>query len=282
MKHIGIIDYYLSEWHANNYPAWLKDAASRLGLDFDIRYAYGELDISPVDGISNGAWCEKNGIEQLSGIGEVCEKSDAIIILAPSNPEKHLPYAREVLPYGKPTFIDKTFTENLAEAAEIFALAEKHHTPVFSSSALRFAEELADIKAPSALIITGGGGNFEEYAVHQLEMAVSLMQKECISACTDKRQGQKICRLDYTDGSVVTLIYAPALPFTICAEQDGRSLYRQIKSDFFMHEMEEILRFFDCGKPCFDKAQTLDAMRLRDALLLSDKTGEKVILGGKI
>ena len=24
MKTIGFIDYYLDEWHANNYPAWIR------------------------------------------------------------------------------------------------------------------------------------------------------------------------------------------------------------------------------------------------------------------
>ena len=26
MKKIGFIDYYLDEWHANNYPQFIKDA----------------------------------------------------------------------------------------------------------------------------------------------------------------------------------------------------------------------------------------------------------------
>ena len=27
MKTVGFIDYYLDEYHANNYPQWLKDAS---------------------------------------------------------------------------------------------------------------------------------------------------------------------------------------------------------------------------------------------------------------
>ena len=27
MKKIGFIDYYLDEWHANNYPGFFKEAA---------------------------------------------------------------------------------------------------------------------------------------------------------------------------------------------------------------------------------------------------------------
>ena len=31
MIKVGFIDYYLDEWHANNYPAWIKAAAEKLG-----------------------------------------------------------------------------------------------------------------------------------------------------------------------------------------------------------------------------------------------------------
>lgn len=29
MKKIGFIDYYLSEWHANNYPIWIKEICEK-------------------------------------------------------------------------------------------------------------------------------------------------------------------------------------------------------------------------------------------------------------
>ena len=32
MKIIGFVDYYLSEWHANNYVGWLKEASEKLGI----------------------------------------------------------------------------------------------------------------------------------------------------------------------------------------------------------------------------------------------------------
>ena len=61
MKKIGFVDYYISEWHANNYPTWMKNACEKLGLDFEVAYAWAEIDKSPVDGVTTDEWCEKNG-----------------------------------------------------------------------------------------------------------------------------------------------------------------------------------------------------------------------------
>ena len=76
MKKIGFIDYYISEWHADNYPAWIKAASERLGLDYEVKYAYAKRDISPVSGLSTDEWCEKFGVEKCDTIEEITEKSD--------------------------------------------------------------------------------------------------------------------------------------------------------------------------------------------------------------
>ena len=49
MKKIGFVDYYISEWHANNYPAWIKEACQKKGLDFEVKYVWAEEYVSPVD-----------------------------------------------------------------------------------------------------------------------------------------------------------------------------------------------------------------------------------------
>lgn len=38
MKTVGIIDYYINEWHADNYPAWLEEANRELGTDYQVKY----------------------------------------------------------------------------------------------------------------------------------------------------------------------------------------------------------------------------------------------------
>lgn len=72
MLKIGFIDYYLDEWHANNYPAWIKEQS---GGEMEVAYAYGHID-SPIGGMTTNAWCEKYGIQRCATIEELIEKSD--------------------------------------------------------------------------------------------------------------------------------------------------------------------------------------------------------------
>ena len=120
MIKIGFIDYFLSEWHANNYPAWIKET----GKDFEVAYAWAEKNVSPYDGVTTDQWCKTMGVQRCGSIAEVCEKSDVIVILSPDDPVNHLPYAKIVFPYGKPTYIDKPFAHTREDAEEMLALAE--------------------------------------------------------------------------------------------------------------------------------------------------------------
>ena len=116
MKTIGFIDYYLSEWHANNYPAWIKEQSDKMGEEIAVKYAWAELEKSPLDGITTEEWCDKFGVFKCETIAELCEKADYILILAPSDPEKHLGYAKEALKFRKRTYIDKTFAPDYKTA----------------------------------------------------------------------------------------------------------------------------------------------------------------------
>ena len=271
MKSIGFVDFYLDEWHANNYPAWIEAANKTLGTDYRVAYAWAEKE----SGIGTAAWCEKFGATPCTTIEELCEKSDAIIILAPSDPDKHLEYARRVFPCGKRVYVDKTFAPNYGEASEIFELSKKYNTPFFSTSALRYATELDEISDVRHLMITGGGGNLEEYIIHQAEMAVKLTGIRPLSASVSAQGKQRVIAVtgQAKDGQPigVTFLFAPALPFSVCAEtSDGKSVYRAIKSEFFSALLTYILRFFENGVPPFDPQETLAVMALRDAILAAN------------
>ncbi len=267
MISIGFVDYYLSEWHANNYPAWIAEAAAASGEEYKIAYAWAELDVSPVDGVSTDEWCARFGAQKCDTLEELCEKSDVIVILAPSNPETHLGYAKTVLKYGKRTYIDKTFAPDLNTAIEIFDIARRHHTPFFSTSALRYADELDPVPTPHVMTVTGGGSNLPEYAIHLAEMVVKKMGIGVEKVTAEPRGDQWFFTINYDNGRIATIIYAPKLPYTIYMSSPEKQEWKQVKSAFFGGLISDMLNFFQSGAISFDVAETLEVARLRDMML---------------
>ena len=77
MIKIGFIDYFLDEWHANNYPKFIKQ---KFGDEFKVAYAYAEID--KPNGKTTDEWCKEFDVERCNTIAEVVEKSDCIIVLS--------------------------------------------------------------------------------------------------------------------------------------------------------------------------------------------------------
>ena len=276
MKKIGFVDYYISEWHANNYPAWIAKACEENGLDYKVAYAWAEEDVSPFDSRTTDEWCRDFDVEKCHSIAELCEKSDVIIVLAPSNPEKHLAYTSEVFKFGKRTYVDKTFAPDLKTAAEMFGIAKKYATPFFTSSALRYATELENIDTGKGIATTGGGSNFPEYAIHQVEMLVKLMGK-ADKVCANDKEGKTVLDVLYTDGRRAKMTYSPELAFTV-SSLDSEDV-TNVQSHFFVGLISDVLRFFESGVTSFDSEETLEVMRLREASLRAvERMGEWISL----
>lgn len=272
MKTIGVIDYYISEWHANNYPKWLAQVAQEGGSEYKIAYAWAEVDKSPVTGVTTDEWCREYGAERCATIEEVCEKADVLMILAPDHCHKHLEYARRVFPCRKPVYVDKTFASSYEDAQAIFALAEQYGTNFFSSSALRYAAELQEFSDVQNAVVTGTVGIFPEYLVHQTEMAVKLLKSPALRVRVDGSGRQWVCRVEAEGNKTATLLCVRSMPYGVtCEDSQGNSKHRTIVSEFFPGLLADIVRFFDTGEVSFDVAETLEVMRIRDAILRGEE-----------
>lgn len=206
---IGFIDYFLDEWHSNNYPTWIKEFSNG---EMEVAYAYGQI-ASPHSGMTSARWCEEHGVTLCETIAEVVEKSDALVVLSPDNCEMHEELCQLPLRSGKPTFIDKTFTPDLATAKRLFALADEHGTPCYSTSSLRYAEEYADVKTDDiASICCWGSGVIDGYAVHMLEPMVMLMKTPAKRVLYSGTEGWYQVTVEFADGRFGS--FAGWLPWT--------------------------------------------------------------------
>ena len=273
MKKIGFVDYYLSEWDANDYPARIARINEALGLDYKLAYAWAEEYVSPEDGKNTDQWCECHGVERCQTLEELCEKSDVIVVLSPDNPEKHLGYAEVVLSYGKRTYIDKTFAPDTKTARQIFALGEQYGTPFFSSSALRYATELDAYEGCRQMITCGAGNDFSAYAIHQIEMVVKKLGVGAEKLRAEKFGAQIYLHVAYPDDRTATMIFARSLPFAVYMA-DGvpggvRPVRSKVTSPFFDGLIGDILRFFETGECSFDPTDTVEVMKIREGAMLA-------------
>ncbi|MBQ7960338.1 MAG: hypothetical protein IJ285_03885 [Clostridia bacterium] len=264
MKKIGFIDYYLDEWHANNYPDFIK----KLSDDrYEVCYAYGKID-SPIGGMTNEEWSKKHNIPLLDSIEEVIEKSDLLIVLSPDNPEMHEELTDLPLKSGKLVYVDKTFAPDKETAIRIFKNAEEHNTPCFSSSALRFVTELKDVdKSKIYKIYSEGPGTYEMYSIHQIEPIVMLMDcpAKRVMGLGDPEHPSLI--IEFEDGRFVQMHQGFETPFKISLTNEDDNIITDypIKSDYFNLFLSALVEFFDTGIAPVSHQQTIEVIAIREA-----------------
>ena len=267
MKKVGFIDYYLNEWHADNYPTWLKEASNG---EYQVQYCWGEIDCPRVGGLTNAEWAEKNGIVLCSSQEEVIEKSDVLVVLAPDNPETHERLCRLPLMSGKRTYVDKTFAPDSETAKRIFEIAEQHNTPCITTSALRFADEYRDLDINKITgIASVGSGDFDIYCIHQIEPIVMLLgtNVEWIQAVSVGNLNTFL--LQYYNGVTVSIsCINPGSPFQMSFNfSDNTSKMMTVESDIFKNMMLALVHFFETGEEIVPHEETLAVMRIREKIV---------------
>lgn len=170
---IGFVDYQLNNFHADTYLKLLRGDLADLGF---VVTGCTALDVEP-----SQKWARANDVPWFDTVAALDEHVDFYVVLAPSNPELHLPLCESVFPAGKATYVDKTFAPDLATAQAIFDLAATHGVTMQTTSALRYTDVQKYVTDAGGsdnilhMVTWGGGSSFDEYAIHPVEMVVSCM-----------------------------------------------------------------------------------------------------------
>lgn len=268
MKKIGFIDYYIDEWHANNYPQWIRE--SPLGSEFEVALAWEEM--TPAGRIPLDEWCKREGVGMATSIEQVVAECDALVVLSPDNAERHEDLADLPLRSGKPVYIDKPIAPSLAAAKRLFDKATAHGTPMMSSSALRFGSEIdGALKGPLAgqkvhYVATEGPGVWHVYSIHQIEMLVMALGTGATHVLQNGDFAAKQMLVRYPDDRRASVTLAPGLDFRVHAvygEEQAVTLAGM--GDFFTRFIGDMLEFFKSGVPKIDQRETLEIAALIEA-----------------
>ena len=264
-KRIAFVDHHLDNFHANTYVKAIRETLKDRGYTVSGCFAPNDPDAK--------SWSTKHNVALFTDAEELNKATDFYCILAPSAPETHLDLSRRILPFGKTTYIDKTFAPDLATAHLIFELADQHRTKIQTSSALRYTDvqqKLNEVGKDKLrhMIAWGSGSSFKEYAIHPVEMVVSCMGPDCTSLM---RRGageysQLLLNFSNERTAVANVYTAGHTPFAAAITTTQSTQYIPVNNaTLFTNMAAAILDFFDRNEPQVDRSQTLTIRKILDA-----------------
>ncbi len=216
-------------------------------------------------------------------IPTLCRNVDAVL-LESIDGRVHLKQARQIIAAHKIVFIDKPLSDSLQDAREIARLAKEANVTWFSSSSLRYADWVQALQSKDNLgVATWGPGPQEPhqkldlswYAVHPIEILYTLMGAGC----------QEVSRTSSTEADVVTGKWQDGRIGTVRAIRPysdyGAVVFRAktieqspAKAQFsYKLLVQQIVRFFQTGKPPVPNEETLEMFNFMEAAQRSKANG---------
>lgn len=224
------------------------------------------------------------GVEIVGSIDELLNIVD-VIMLESVDGRRHFEEALPVLRSGKRMFIDKPFAASLTDGLAIYEAAKKYQAPIFHASSLRYMEGVDEVKCGKIGRIIGAdtyGDCYIEpnhpdlfyYCIHGIELLYGIMGTGCrrvvrahlentdmvVGAWGDDRIGS------YRGNRMGTKEYGA----TIFGE-NGIEIIN--KSQGYRGLWQNVIDFFETGKPPVDPAETIELLAFMEAGEESKKRG---------
>ena len=228
---------------------------------------------------------EKYKVEIVPSIESLCGKVDAILLESVDG-RKHLEQAKAAVKCGKPMFIDKPLAATYPDALAIAKAAKAANVKWFSSSSLRWAEQMTTMKSPAnKSVVVWGPGPIDKshyldlswYAIHPVEMLYALMGPGCeevtrISSDNDVVVGK------WKDGRVGTVqVLRPFGDYGAVAYAEKKVVESGKIKVGYVPMLREIIKFFQTGVAPVNEDETLEMFAFMDAAQKSKEQGGRPV-----
>ena len=282
-SHVPAFTKLLNDPTAPDHVAGARVVAAYKGGSKDI-----EESTSRVDGFAE-TLRTKYGVEIVDSIPALLSKVDAVLVSSLDG-RVHLEQARPAIAAHKPLFIDKPLAATLEDAREIARLARDAGVPWFSSSSLRFGAIGAMGRQTGAnAVTTWGPGPLEAhhylelawYAIHPIEVLYTLMGPGCESVARISGKDLDTVVGRWKDGRIGTVNAArPYSDYGALIFQGRNVVENHPKAGpatDYHPLVEEIVKFFQTGKPPVPNEETLEIFAFLDAAQRSKEQGGKPV-----
>jgi len=253
-------------------------------------YPHGSRDIkASVDRIPEYTKAvEKYGVEIVGSIDDLLQKVD-VVLLVTNDGRIHLEQVIPVFKAKKPVYIDKPMTASLKDAIKIFELGKEYNVPVFSSSALRYVNNLQEIvKGKFGKVLgadTYSPAPIEKthpdlfwYGIHGVEILFAAMGTGCKEVVRIHTNGTDYVVGTWDDGRIGSVrgtrtgqhIYGG----TVYTEKGAVVVDPH---EGYTNLLTVIIEFFKTGNSPINPNETLEIMAFMEAADLSRKKRGKAV-----
>ncbi len=261
---------------ANAYPVRVVAAVPQSSADI-------ESSVSRIDGYV-ATLRDEYGVKMFDSIEAMLPEVDVVMVESVDG-RKHLAQATPGILAGKPTFIDKPVAATLEDALAIFALAEKHGTPLWSSSNLRYHAGVTKAAAADvgevAAVVSYGPASLEEhhldlawYGIHPTEALFTVMGTGCERVSRTHTEGTDVVTGIWSGGKVGTLLGLRAAKAAYGVKVFGsKAVIEESAGGAYPELMAEMVKFFQTGEPPVAAAETLEIFTFMAAADESKRRG---------
>jgi hypothetical protein len=292
MVRVGLVDFDTS--HVVEFTKRLN----QIDIDED-QHVPGARVVAGVPGTSKlspepipqyTAQLKKYGVELLESPDRLFGKVDAVMIESVDG-SVHWDRAKPFLERGLPTFVDKPFACTLVDARAMVDLAARTHAPIFSSSSLRYAPEVVEMRGeaagigkilgvatygPAPLDASGRNPGLFHYGIHPVEMLYAIMGSGCdVVACTSSDTVEVVTGR-WNDGRVATVrgLRAGKQDYGFTVFGENAVVSRAVETRYIYRELlKQVVAMFETGKPPIDPVETLELVAFIEAAHQSAKQG---------
>ena len=264
-KRIGIVDDDLDNFHTRVYLEAIRGPLKERG--------WVVTGATALQQEKSKAWAAKNALEYYDSVAALDKAVDVYAVIAPSTPGTHEELCGLVLPFGKTTFVDKTFAPDVATAARIFKLADQHKVALQTSSALRYTAVQKFVAEAGRdqvrhVITWGPGRSYDEYAIHPVEAAVSCLGPEARALMRRGADPESQLLIDFSEGrtAVVNVYNKRKTPYAASVTTAKETRYLEVDTKpLFVDAAAAMLDFFAAGAAQVDRRETMAVLRILEA-----------------
>jgi predicted dehydrogenase len=231
------------------------------------------------------------GVNIVGSAAEVAGECDLVLMTA-VDARQHRQLFEQILPLGKPTFIDKPLATSLADARWIVQAAQQARVPLMCSSALRYADNFRQALAGEPLMAIDVYGPVAEepampglfwYGVHCVEMVVTALGAGCRGVRAVSTGPNTLVCLEWGGGRSAFIrglqgahgSFGAALHRADCVQQIDINANRR---PYYVGLLETILAGLAKGEQPVPREQMLEVVAIMEAANRSRSTGQEATL----